>query len=210
MRVEVEPLRQVGASTEVAVIVQVSPEDRLRIGANAILRIELDGGAVSSGSPMRAVRLEDDGSTRVVIAWPPGTHQLRVEIEDPSKEDTGLWVGTVRIPDLGPDAGVRKIDEPQSVPVPVPFPNPKARRRQLRPQVIQRTRPRQSRRQPPHRLWQRPRSQNPPPSLSQQSKNRRTPEPSPNLYRSRPPATHRRSWSRRPSAPPLCLRHPNR
>ena len=28
MRVEVEPMRQVGAATEVAVVVQVSPEDR--------------------------------------------------------------------------------------------------------------------------------------------------------------------------------------
>ena len=118
MRVEVEPLRQVGASTEVAVVVQVSPEDRLRIGSNAILRIELDGGAVSSGSPMRAVRLEDDGSARVKVQWPPGEHHLRVEIEDPSKEDTGLWVGTVRIPDLGPDANVKEIDEPEPVPVP--------------------------------------------------------------------------------------------
>jgi len=116
MRVEVEPLRQVGDRTEVAVVVQVSPEDRVRIGSNAILRIELDGGVVSSGSPMRAVRLEDDGSTRVVIEWPPGTHQLRVEIEDPTKEDTGLWVGTVRIPDLSPDASVEEVPEPDSGP----------------------------------------------------------------------------------------------
>ena len=116
MRVEVEPLRQVGASTEVAVIVQVSPEDRVRIGSNAILRIELDGGAVSSGSPMRAVRLEDDGSTRVVVAWPPGTHHLRVEIEDSRKEDTGLWVGTVRIPDLSPDASIEEVPEPEPEP----------------------------------------------------------------------------------------------
>ena len=120
MRVEVEPLRQVGASTEVAVVVQVSPEDRVRIGSNAILRIELDGGTVSSGSPMRAVRLEDDGSTRVFVEWPPGEHHLRVEIEDPNKEDTGLWVGTVRIPDLSPDQPVDESQEPKSDPDPVP------------------------------------------------------------------------------------------
>jgi hypothetical protein len=122
MRVELEPRRQVGDMTEVAVVVQVSPEDRIRIGANAIVRIELDGGTVSSGSPMRAVRLEDDGSTRIVVRWPPGEHHLRVEIEDPSKEDTGLWVGTVRIPDLGPDARVQETDEPQSDPDPEPAP----------------------------------------------------------------------------------------
>ncbi|MBD3851374.1 MAG: hypothetical protein IFK93_08760, partial [Acidobacteria bacterium] len=120
MRVEVEPVRQAGALTEVAVVVQVSPEDRLRIGSNAILRIELDGGTVSSGSPMRAVRLEDDGSARVVVEWPPGEHHLRVEIEDPSKEDTGLWVGTVRIPDLSPGETVSRVTEPEPVPAPVP------------------------------------------------------------------------------------------
>ena len=122
MRVEVEPLRQVGDLTEVAVVIQVSPEDRVRIGSNAIVRIELDGGVVGSGSPMRAVRFEDDGSTRVVVEWPPGEHHLRVEIEDPNKEDTGLWVGTVRIPDLSPGTAVQKIDEVEPEPEPVPAP----------------------------------------------------------------------------------------
>jgi len=120
MRVEVEPLRQVGALTEVVVVVQVSPEDRIRIGSNAILRIELDGGTVSSGSPMRAVWLEDDGSARAVVEWPPGEHHLRVEIEDPSKEDTGLWVGTVRIPDLSPGGAIEKVSEAEPVPEPAP------------------------------------------------------------------------------------------
>jgi hypothetical protein len=115
MRVEMEPQRQVGEMTEVAVVVQVSPEDRIRIGSNAILRIELDGGTVSSGSPMRAVRLEDDGSARVVVEWPPGEHHLQVEIEDPSKEDTGLWVGTVRIPDLSPEGASPPVAEPEPV-----------------------------------------------------------------------------------------------
>ena len=134
MRVEVEPIRQVGDETEVAVVVQVSPEDRLRIGSNAILRIELDGGKVSSGSPMRAVRLEDDGSARVVVEWPPGEHHLQVGIEDPRKEDTGLWVGTVRIPDLSPDQYVDEVNEPksdpepESVPEPLPIPNPQNRK----------------------------------------------------------------------------------
>ncbi|MCW8983721.1 MAG: hypothetical protein OQK55_00135, partial [Thermoanaerobaculales bacterium] len=120
MRVEVEPFGQAGALTEVAVVVQVSPEDRIRIGTNAIVRIELDGGTVSSGSPMRAVRLEDDGSTRITVEWPPGEHYLRVEIEDPSKEDTGLWVGTVRIPDLSPEGEPSALTEPEPVPVPEP------------------------------------------------------------------------------------------
>jgi len=134
MRVEVEPIRQVGDATEVTVVVQVSPEDRLRIGSNAILRIELDGGKVSSGSPMRAVRLEDDGSARVVVEWPPGEHHLSVGIEDPSKEDTGLWVGTVRIPDLSPEGAPLPVadpePEPEPDPAPVPMPTPESEKRQ--------------------------------------------------------------------------------
>ena len=122
MRVEVEPTRQAGDLTEVVVVVQVSPEDRLRIGSNAILRIELDGGAVSSGSPMRAVRLEDDGSARVVVEWPPGEHRLQVGIEDPNREDTGLWVGTVRIPDLSAGGTASRVTEPEPEPVPAPVP----------------------------------------------------------------------------------------
>jgi hypothetical protein len=132
MRVEVEPIRQVGDATEVTVVVQVSPEDRLRIGSNAILRIELDGGKVSSGSPMRAVRLEDDGSARVVVEWPPGEHHLSVGIEDPSKEDTGLWVGTVRIPDLSPEGAHLPVadPEPNPEPAPVSMPTPESEKRQ--------------------------------------------------------------------------------
>jgi hypothetical protein len=113
MRVEVEPLRPVGDNTEVALVIQVAPMDRSRIGSNAIVRIELDEGRVSSGSPMRAVGAEDDGSFRVVVEWPPGEHDLRVTIEDPNREDTGLWVGSVRIPDLSPGIAVREVDEEQ-------------------------------------------------------------------------------------------------
>jgi hypothetical protein len=120
MRVEVEPLGPSGDKTEVALTVLVSPEDRGRVGADAIIRIELDGGKVSSGSPMRAVKLEN-GSTRVVLEWPPGEHDLRVQIEDPSKEDTGIWVGRVRIPDLSP--GSAQV-EPEPTPVPPPVPTP--------------------------------------------------------------------------------------
>jgi hypothetical protein len=122
MRVELEPLRPVGANTEVAVIIQIAPMDRSRIGSNAIFRIELDEGRVSSGSPMRAVQAGDDGSFRVVVEWPPGEHDLRVTIEDPNREDTGLWVGKVRIPDMSRGATYQETDEPEPVPVPEPEP----------------------------------------------------------------------------------------
>jgi hypothetical protein len=141
MRVEVQPLRQVGPLTEVEVIIQIAPMDRGRMGSNAIVRLELDEGRVSSGSPMRAAAIENDGSIRVLVEWPPGEHDLRVFVEDPSKEDTGLWVGTVRIPEFGraptdehvveptpvPDLSRRSPEaKPDPVPVPVPVPVPDA------------------------------------------------------------------------------------
>jgi hypothetical protein len=70
---------------------------------------------------MRAVQLEEDGSARVVVEWPPGEHHLRVGIEDPRKEDTGLWVGTVRIPDLSPTGALPTVTE--SAPAPAPEPD---------------------------------------------------------------------------------------
>jgi len=114
MRVELEPLRSIEGKTDVEVVIQVSPEDRGRLGDNVIVRIELDGGAVSSGSPMRAVRLETDGSVRFNVVWPPGEYDLRVGIEDPRREDTGLWVGKVRIPDLSSAGSTVVATEPPS------------------------------------------------------------------------------------------------
>jgi hypothetical protein len=134
IRVEVEPLRQAGGNTEVAIIVQIAPMDRGRIGSNAIVRIELDEGRVSSGSPMRAVSVEDDGSFRVVVEWPPGEHGLRVGVEDPNKEDTGLWVGTVRIPDLSGSAVTAESEKPVPVPVPVPVPDSSRRSPEAKPE----------------------------------------------------------------------------
>jgi len=121
IRVGVEPLRASGAGTEVAVMIQVSPEDRSRIGANAMVRIELDGEVPPGQSPLWAVRVKSDGGARVTTVWPPGEHHLKVEIASPSGNDTGLWVGTVRIPSFG---DVNVVVEPPAVRTPVPEPDP--------------------------------------------------------------------------------------
>ena len=127
MRVEVEPLGSTGEETRVAVIVQVSPEDRGRIGKNPIVRIELDGEVPPGQSPMWAARMEDDGSTRVETVWPPGEHDLKVEIEDPSGEHRGLWVGRVRIPgNQSEPTPVLPTPTPSPIPTPPPMPTPTA------------------------------------------------------------------------------------
>jgi hypothetical protein len=118
MRVEVEPQRTSDGTTVVEVVVQVSPEDRTRVGANAIVRLELDGGTVDFGSPMRGVRFDSAGSARIEVAWPPGEHDLRVELEVPRSDATGLWVGKVRIPET--IAGVSAAAAVAPVPAPEP------------------------------------------------------------------------------------------
>ena len=114
IRVEVEPLAASGTGTEVAVIIQVSPEDRTRVGANAMVRIELDGDVPPGQSPLWAVRVKSDGGARVTTVWPPGEHHLKVEISSPSGEETGLWVGTVRIPSFGEKSAVTEPPSTQS------------------------------------------------------------------------------------------------
>jgi len=49
-------------------------------------------------------RRSSDGGARVTTVWPPGEHHLKVEIASPSGQETGLWVGTVRIPSFGDDS----------------------------------------------------------------------------------------------------------
>jgi hypothetical protein len=116
LRVEVSPLGPGPGGVRVAVVVHVSPEDRGRIGANAMLRVELDGEAPPGQSPQWAVRMADDGSGRIETVWPPGEHRLEVEISNPSRRDSGLWVGTVRIPDPGA-ASAEQPRAPEEAPV---------------------------------------------------------------------------------------------
>jgi hypothetical protein len=122
VRVEVESLTVAAEGTRVALTIQISPEDRARIGKNAMVRIALDGGVPPGQSPLWAVRIESDGSGRIDTVWPPGEHSLRVDIASPNGEDTGLWVGTVRIP--GADAESAAPDTRAEPPKPTPVPTP--------------------------------------------------------------------------------------
>jgi hypothetical protein len=123
IRVEVQPQRADGAGTVVVVVIQVSPEDRARIGSNAMARIEIDGEAPPGQSPLWAISLENDGSAEIETTWPPGEHDLRVEIANPSGKDTGLWVGKVRVPDFGASQDVAATPA-RPTPVPEPAPEP--------------------------------------------------------------------------------------
>ncbi len=120
VRVEIESLAVGTGGTDVVLTVQISPEDRSRIGKNAMVRVTLDGDVPPRQSPLWAVRIEDDGSGRIETVWPPGEHALRVEIASPSGEHTGLWVGSVRIPGVETDAVGPEVESPAPEMVPTP------------------------------------------------------------------------------------------
>ncbi len=115
MRVEVEEAGPADGGRQMEVRLQVSPEDRGRIGDNAMVRIELDGEAPPGQSPLWAVRLGADGSAVIDTVWPPGEHDLRVTIESPGRRHTGLWVGRVRVPGAGVMAAEPKAVGPPAV-----------------------------------------------------------------------------------------------
>nr|MCU0234502.1 hypothetical protein [Thermoanaerobaculales bacterium] len=122
VRVEVQPLGAGEDGTRVAVLVRVAPEDRGRIGRNAMVRVELDGEPAPGQSPLWAVRMADDGSARIETLWPPGEHRLELEIASPSGAERGLWVGTVRIPGIVE----RRTGDGAPAAAPEPAPGPPA------------------------------------------------------------------------------------
>lgn len=132
VRVEVAPLRAVDDETLVAVVVQVAPEDRVRVGSNAMVRLELDGGTPDGVSPLWAVKVAGDGTARIEVPWPPGEHDLRLEIMNPSGQDSGLWVGRVRIPRMPADGGTT-LKGPPGKETPVDQPSPTEARTQAPP-----------------------------------------------------------------------------
>jgi hypothetical protein len=122
MRVEVDAVEPVETGIRMEVRVQVSPEDRGRIGDNAMVRIELDGDVPPGQSPLWAIRLDDVGSAVIDTVWPPGEHDLKVTIESPGRQHVGLWVGTVRVPGAeavtGPEtaSGAVRVASEEQVP----------------------------------------------------------------------------------------------
>jgi hypothetical protein len=126
MRVEVEPQGEADLGARVEVVIQVSPEDRRRVGEHAMVRIELDGEVPRGQSPLWAVSFDADGSAVIDTVWPAGEHRLVVTLESPGRQQTGLWVGTVRVPSY---SGTAIESSPSPLPSPtrtafMPTPTP--------------------------------------------------------------------------------------
>jgi hypothetical protein len=99
MRVTVDPVRAAGADTAVAVIVEIAPEDRPRVGPQALLQVELTRPGQAPARIAQTIELGRDGAARIELVWPPGSYQLRVDVEG-SAGGRGGWVGAVTVPRL--------------------------------------------------------------------------------------------------------------
>jgi VWFA-related protein len=121
MRVDVEPVRAVGEHTAVALVVQIAPEDRARVGTDVWVKAELrDGDAVVKRFE-RAAAVDRQGVIRLEPVWTVGEYVLRVDVE--GTRGTGFWRGRISVPlmeaaELAPAAPVEpatgelQADEP--------------------------------------------------------------------------------------------------
>jgi hypothetical protein len=98
LRVELEGLRESGGKTLIELTLQISPEDRARIGRSLSLQAELTRGDTTVGSIARTVEMDAQGRARIQLSWPAGTYHLRVDIESSGGGNPGIWMGEVTIP----------------------------------------------------------------------------------------------------------------
>ncbi|MFV2073003.1 MAG: hypothetical protein ACC742_10185 [Thermoanaerobaculales bacterium] len=126
VRVEIEPLGAEGEDTRVALLVQIAPVDRARIGHSAMIRTDLGAADEPDEGQLWAVRVESDGSARIEVVWPPGEYDLRVDIESPNGQESGIWVGRVQIPRFGPQGRAEVVVPASPTPEPEPTIDPKA------------------------------------------------------------------------------------
>ena len=125
MRVEVRSLEPVDERTRVAIVVQVAPEDRPRIGVDGWIEAELrrDGQVIER--TVGGARIGPDGAARLEVVWPPGSFDLEVRLEGIGTGETGVWRGPVVVERVATAPQATEIGapvaatEPETAPPPV-------------------------------------------------------------------------------------------
>jgi len=130
LRVDLEPIEARGKATALAVVVQVAPEDRPRVGPSAWFELELRRGRESVDRLSRAVEVDGHGMARVDVVWPPGAYDLELEIRSARGDARGRWSDRVTVqalpPTPAPAAAPSAPAEPAPTPAPEPTPSPHA------------------------------------------------------------------------------------
>lgn len=116
MRVDLEAVDHDGGQTTMAVEIQLAPADRTRVGRQCRLRIRLNRDGVSHAHILQDIDFDIKGLTRVEHAWPPGTYELTLGIENLRGSTLGVWNGTVEIPGSIRDEPTVRGPRPDPVP----------------------------------------------------------------------------------------------
>ncbi len=116
MRVETEILGPAGENTALALIIQIAPEDRPRVGRDAWLKLVLRQAGDVVESYDLGVDVDSSGVVRYMLTMAPGRYQVRADIE--GINGNGFWTGTIDIPAPGP------VPQPPQEPAPTPAPAP--------------------------------------------------------------------------------------
>lgn len=116
MRVDIEALGAAGEKTAVEVGIQIAPEDRSVIGRQVVLQMELTRDKTTIDRVAQSLELDSNGRARIEVVWPPGVYDVRVEVESANGEESGLWLGTTRVPRFEPEApGTPPAADPAAV-----------------------------------------------------------------------------------------------
>lgn len=103
LRVEVAPLPGTDDGPTLQIVAQLAPEDRTRVGREARLRVRLlDEDDDTLLHLLRDVVVDDEGATSTEVTWAPGTYTLEVTLEAVRGRASGLWAGTITIPEAPP------------------------------------------------------------------------------------------------------------
>jgi len=102
MRVETEALRADGDDTVLSIAVTIAPEDRARAGTVVWISGELSQGSEIVDRFDSRASIGRDGSTSIEKSWPPGSYELRIDVESTGNNATGFWKGRVLVPRLRP------------------------------------------------------------------------------------------------------------
>jgi VWFA-related protein len=132
MRVDTEAIRSVGELTAVALVIQIAPEDRVRVGTDAWVKAELRDGDTVVDRLERAAAVDQHGVVRLESVWSPGEYSLRVDVG--GTRGTGFWRGRISVPLIETEAEKAlaasleptAAEEPQPAAEPADRPDPAA------------------------------------------------------------------------------------
>ena len=95
-----ESLGRGSEGTVVGIVIQLAPEDRIRVSGRVRVVLTLLDGEKMVDKHSSVVAIEEDGSTMLYREWPPGTYELRVNLVAFTGDSSGVWLGNVKVKEM--------------------------------------------------------------------------------------------------------------